>query len=87
MVNFFSRRMISSAISDVVIASMHSENTSLKDCTMIMIMIIMNKLQEMTVRAPEINFCYETEARTVMIDFIFDALYRVNLIDSLLKSG
>ena len=26
-------------------------------------------------RAPEIDFCYETEARKVMVDFKFDALY------------
>ena len=26
-------------------------------------------------RAPEINFCYETKARKVMVDFKFDALY------------
>ena len=27
-------------------------------------------------RAPEIDFRYETEARKVMVDFKFDALYR-----------
>ena len=26
-------------------------------------------------RAPEIDFCYETKARKVMVDFKFDALY------------
>ena len=44
-----SGRMLSSGISDI--ASMHSEKTRLKKCMMIMIIIIiiMNKLQEMTV--------------------------------------
>ena len=27
-------------------------------------------------RAPEIDFCYETKAGKVMVDFKFDALYR-----------
>ena len=39
------------------------------------IIIIMNKSQEMTFwRAPEIDFRYETEARKVMVDFKFDAI-------------
>ena len=38
-------------------------------------------------RAPEIDFCYETKARKVMVDFKFDALYRQVFIESLLKSG
>ena len=38
-------------------------------------------------RAPEIDFCYETKARKVMVDFKFDALYRYVSIESLLKSG
>ena len=41
-------RMVSSGISDVVIASVHSEKTRLKKLMMMMI-IIMNKLQETTV--------------------------------------
>ena len=44
----FSGRMFSSGISDVVISSVHSEKTRLKK-SMRMIIIIMNKLQEMTV--------------------------------------
>ena len=41
------------------------------------IIIIMNKSQETTVfgRAPEFDFRYETEAKKVMVDFKFDALY------------
>ena len=42
-----SRRMVSSVISDVVSASVPLENTSLKK--MIMLIIIMNKSQEMTI--------------------------------------
>ena len=40
--------------------------------------IIRNNLQEMTVLgvAPEIDFHYEIEARKVMVDFKFDAVYR-----------
>ena len=43
-----SGRMISSGISDVVIASVHSRKTRLKNCMMIMIIIIMNKSQDTT---------------------------------------
>ena len=42
----FSGRMVSSGISDVVIASVYSEKTRLKKLTIIIIIIIMNKLQE-----------------------------------------
>ena len=38
-------------------------------------------------RAPEVDFRYETKARKVMVDFKFDALYRLVFIDSLLKLG
>ena len=43
----------------------------------ITIIIIMYKLQQTTVflRAPEIDFLYETKARKVMVDFKFDALH------------
>ena len=42
--------MVFSGINDVAIASVHSEKTHLKKCMMIMIIIIiMNKSQEMTV--------------------------------------
>ena len=78
-----SGRMSSIGISDVVTASVYSEKTRLKELMMMMKMIIiiisiMNKSQETTVfhRAPEIDFCYETKARKVMVDFKFDALYR-----------
>ena len=39
----FSGRMVSSGISDVAIASVHSEKTGLKKLMMKMIIIIMNK--------------------------------------------
>ena len=74
--------MVSSGISDVVSASVHTEKTRLKKLMMMMkmmmmiiIIIIMNKLQFL--QAPEIGFRYETEARKVMVYFKFDALYRV----------
>ena len=44
-----SGRMVSSGISDVAITSVHSEKTRLKNCKMIMIIIVMNKSQETTV--------------------------------------
>ena len=46
-----SGRMVSSGINDIAIASVHSEKTRLKMCRMIMIIIIMfmNKSQEMTI--------------------------------------
>ena len=45
-----SERMVSSGISDVVIALVHSEKTCLKKLMMIMtIIIIMNKTQETTI--------------------------------------
>ena len=34
---------------------------------------------------PEIDFHYDTEAKKVMVDFKFDALYRKVFIDSLLN--
>ena len=39
--------MLSSGISDVAIASVHSEKNCLKKCMMIMIIIMLNKSQEM----------------------------------------
>ena len=48
----FSGRMVSSGISDVAIASVHSEKTRLKNLMkkmMMMMMMIMNKSREMTV--------------------------------------
>ena len=44
-----SGRMVSSGISDVVIASVYSEKTGLKKLMMRMIIIIMNKSQQTTV--------------------------------------
>ena len=56
-------------VSNVVIATVHSEKTRLKKMIMIISIISgMNKLQELTV--------YETKARKVMVDFKFHALYR-----------
>ena len=66
--------MISSGISDVAIASVHSEKTRLKN-------LIMNYYESIARndgfwRVPENDFCYQTKARKVMVDFKFDALYR-----------
>ena len=60
-----------------MIASVHSEKTRLKKMIMIIIIISMNKLQELTVfhGAPEIDLRFEIKARKVMIDFKFDTLY------------
>ena len=38
-------------------------------------------------RSPETDFRHETEAREVMVDYKYDALYRSVTIESLLKSG
>ena len=44
-----SRRMLSSGISHVVFASVYSEKTRLKKCWIMIIIIMMNKSQELTV--------------------------------------
>ena len=69
-------RIISSGISDAAITSVYSEKTCLKKLiTITIIIIIMNKSQEASFwQAPEIDFCYETKARKVMVDVKFDAL-------------
>ena len=64
-----SGRKVCSGISDVVIASVHSEKTRLKKS----MMIIMKN--DSFWRSPETDFCHETEARKVMVDFKFNALY------------
>ena len=46
---YSSGRMVSSGISDVVIASVNSEKTRLKKVMRIIIISVMNKLQEMAV--------------------------------------
>ena len=73
--------MISNAISDEAITSVHSEKTHLKK----LIIIIMNKSQKMTFfyRAPEMDFRYETKSRKLMVEFKFDALYSIVFIESL----
>ena len=43
------RKLVDSSISDAAIVSVHSEKTHLKKLIMIIIIIIMNKSQEMTV--------------------------------------
>ena len=64
--------MVSSGISDVAIASVHSEKTRLKK----LIIIIMNKSQETTVFSGRQKLIrYETKARKVIVHFKFDALY------------
>ena len=72
-----SGRMISSGISDVAIASVYfKENPSEEvdyDNYYDYEFITRN---DGLWRAPEIDFRYETEARKVMVDFKFDALYR-----------
>ena len=59
-------------------ASVYSEKTCLKK-----LMLTMNKSKETTVfgGCPEIDFRYETKARKVMVDFKFDALYRIVFIE------
>ena len=79
-----SGRMASIGISDVLTASVNSEKTCMMKCMMIIIMIIiMNKSLETTFfwRVPEIDFRYETEAKKVMVDFKFDALYSYVFIE------
>ena len=65
--------MIEAHSSGKMIASVHSEKTSLKKSMMsrimVIIIIIMNK-------SPETDFLYETETRKVMVDFKTYALYR-----------
>ena len=69
--------MISSGISGAAITSVHLEKTRLKKLMkMMMMMMIINHKKQRFLRAPEIDFRYETEARKVMVDFKFDALYR-----------
>ena len=89
-----SGRMVSSGINDVVIASVHSEKTHLKKLMIIMtmmtmiIIIIMNKLQETTVSGcQKLTSALKLRPRKVMIDFKFDALYRLVFIESLQKLG
>ena len=36
---------------------------------------------------PEIDFCYESKVRTVMVDFKYDALYRYVSIESIEVGG
>ena len=68
-----SGKLVTSGISDVATASVHSEKTLLKK---LMIMIIIIVRNDGFWRAPENYFRYETEARKVIVDFKFDALYR-----------
>ena len=74
----FSGRMVSSGISDVMFASVHSEKTcSLKKLMMIMIIIIMNKSQETTVFSGRHKLTSAMKLRLEkMVDFKFDTLYR-----------
>ena len=73
--------MVSSGISDIAFASVHSEKTRLKKLMMmkmiiIIIIIIMNKSQETIVFSGRQKLTSAMKARMVRIDFIFDALYR-----------
>ena len=62
-----SGRMVSSGISDVEIASVHSEKTHLKKLMMIIIIIIMNKSQETMVFRGRQKLT--SAIRKVMVDF------------------
>ena len=68
-----SGKLVSSGISDVVFTSVYSEKTPLKKLMFDYEYITRNNFFW---RAPEIDFCYETEAKKLIIDFKFDALYR-----------
>ena len=68
--------MASIGISDVVTASVYSENTRMKKLMMKMIIIIIiNNEYDGFSWAPDIDFRYDIKARKVMVDFKFDALY------------
>ena len=70
-----SGRIVSSGISDVVIASVHSEKTRLKQ--MIVMIIIMTESQEKTVFSGRQKLTSAmNQAKKVMVDFKFDVLYR-----------
>ena len=64
----------SSGISDVVIASVHFEKTRLKK--LMKRIIIINIMNNSFWRSPETDLLHESEARKVVVDFKFDALYR-----------
>ena len=74
-----SGRIVSSGISDVVIASVHSEKTRLKQLMMMMMIvmiIIMTESQERTVFSSRQELTSAmNQDRKVMVDFKFDALY------------
>ena len=67
--------MTCSDISVVAFTSVYSEKTRLKKLMIMIIIIIMN-LTTVFGGHLKIDFRYETEARKVMVDFKFDALYR-----------
>ena len=77
-----SGRMACIGINDVVTASVYLEKIRLKKLTIMRI-----ARNDGFSQAPEIDFRYETKARKVMVDFKFDALYRLVFIENLLKSG
>ena len=66
------RKFVSSGIGDVTFASVYFEKTRLKKLINYFFIARNGGLW----RAPEIDFCYETKARRVMVDFKFVALYR-----------
>ena len=70
-----SGRIVSSGISDVVIASVNSEKTRLKQ--MIVMIIIMTESQEKMVFSGRQKLTSTmNQAKKVMVDFKFDVLYR-----------
>ena len=73
-----SGRLVSSGISDVVIASVYYEKTCLKKLMMKLLLLLLwiNRKKRWFLAVPKTDFRYETKARKVMVDFKFDALYR-----------
>ena len=71
-----SGRIVSSSISDVVITSVHSEKTRLNKLMMTKMIIIIIMKKRHFKRSPETDYRHETQARKMMVDFKFDALYR-----------
>ena len=70
------RKLVTNAISDVAITSVHSEKNRLKKMIMIKNFFEYIARNDVFLRVPEIDFRYETKVRNVMVDFKFDALYR-----------
>ena len=73
----YSGGMTSSGINDVVIAAVHFEKTRLKKLMMMMMMMMIMMMMMMIIimdNLPETDFCRETEARKVVIDFKYTGM-------------